>query len=292
MREANRPGSGTGRLRRQRRVLLLAVAWVLAGAAPLWAQLAAETARVATLEGRVSIERSGELWVLMSGQTVSAGQVVVTGPDGYVQLELSDQSTIEVFPNSRLIFQANRFSWRDLVDLYLGKIRLRIQHLTNEAPPYRITSPTAVISVRGTAFEVEVDSAQETTIRVEDGSVGVRHRLLGGGEVVVESGQSLQVVPNVPLAAAKATAPLVVAGRIAKIIGETLARVQNVGGKSAGNGGASGGGSAPGAAPSTGGGSPAGSSGSSSGGDAGSNEPAPVPGEDGTSAPPGDVVRP
>lgn len=255
------------------------------------AQLGPDTARVVTLAGRVSVERAGELWALMSGQAVSAGQVVVTGPDGYAQLELSDRSTIEVFPNSRLIFRANRFSWRDLLDLYLGKIRLQIQRLSNDDQPYRVTSPTAVISVRGTVFEVEVGATQDTTIHVETGSVSVRHRLLPGKEVVVESGRSLRVVPNVPLTAAKLTVPLVVVGKIVRIAGETLARVDRPGGKSNGGGGSpsSNGGSGPS------GGSPSSTSSSgsgSSGGDPGSNEPASVPGQDGKSAPPGDVIGP
>ena len=256
-----------------------------AGATSLEAQLGSETARVLTLTGRVSVERAGDLWVLMPEQTVKAGQVVVTGPDGYATLELSDHSTIEVFPNSRLVFRANRFNLHDLLDLYLGKVRLHIQRLVNDEQRYRVTSPTAVISVRGTVFEVEVDLAEDTLVFVETGSVLVRHRLLPGGDVLVESGQSLRVVQNVPLTAANKTTPLAVVGRIVKLASETIARVDGLGGRSKGG---SGGGS----------GTPSGSSGGStagagsSGGDAGSNEPAPVPGEDGASAPPGDVVRP
>lgn len=255
------------------------------GATSLEAQLGSETARVLTLTGRVSVERAGDLWVLMPEQTVNAGQVVVTGPDGYAKLELSDHSTIEVFPNSRLIFRANRFTLHDLLDLYLGKVRLHIQRLINDEETYRITSPTAVISVRGTVFEVEVDSAEDTSIYVETGSVMVRHRLLPGGDVLVESGQSLRVIQNVPLTAARRVTPLAVIGRIVKLASETIARVDGLGGRSKGG---SGGGS----------GTPSGSSGGStagagsSGGDAGSNEPAPVPSEGGASAPPGDVVRP
>ncbi len=252
-----------------------------AGAVSLEAQLGPEAGRVVSLTGRVSLERGGELWTLNSGQMVNAGQVVVTGADGYLQLQLPDRSTIEVFPNSRLIFRANRFNWRDILDLYLGKVRLLIQRLGPDDPPYRLTSPTAVISIRGTALEVEVDLTEQTTIHVETGSVGVRHRLLPGKEVVVESGQTLRVVPNVPLAVAKFATPLAVVGRIVRIAGETLARVDGLGSPPRGGPSGSPGPSAsPGASP-----APA-----PSGSDAGSNEPAPTPGQDGPSAPPGDVI--
>ena len=260
-------------------LLLLMVGVVLSvGTTSLEAQLAPETALVQTLSGRVSVERAGELWVLMPGQTVKGGQVVVTGPDGYAKMELSDQSTIEVFPNSRLVFRANRFNWSDLVDLYLGKIRLHIQRLVNDEETYRVTSPTAVISVRGTTLEVEVDAAEDTWVYVETGSVLVRHRLMPGGDVLVESGQSLRINQNVPLTAAKLTTPLAVIGRIVRIAGETIARVDGLsGGKSKGGSGSPSGSS---------GGSTTGAGSGTSGGDAGSNEPAPAPGEDDTSASP------
>ena len=262
MKRENRTKPRTRRKPLRWHTLLMIGVILSAGATSLEAQVAPDTALIQTLSGRVSVERAGELWVLMPGQTVKGGQVVVTGPDGYATLELSDQSTIEVFPNSRLVFRANRFNWHDLLDIYLGKIRLHIQHLTNDEETYRVTSPTAVISVRGTVLEVEVDSAEDTLIYVETGSVLVRHRLLPGGDVLVESGQSLRVVQSAPLTAANRTSPLAVVGRIVKIASETIARVDGLGGRSKGG---SGGGS----------GTPSGSSGGStagagsSGGDAG-----------------------
>ncbi|MBI4464780.1 MAG: FecR domain-containing protein [Acidobacteria bacterium] len=256
--------------------ILLAVFVLLCPAAK--AQLGGDTAVLAQLSGQVSAERAGELWVLTAGQTLQAGEVVVTGPDGYAVLELPDQSKIEVFPNSRFAFRTNRFNWRDLLDLYLGKVRLSIQRLTHEDRSLRVTSPTAVISVRGTVFEVEVGSDQQTRVSVESGSVRVRHRLLPGREVTVEEGQSLEVFANIPLAAVKGTTPLVIVGRIGRLAVETAARVEQMSGKSGGQ---------------TSGGPGAGTPSSSpppSASDTGSNEPAPPPDEDRTTAPPGDVV--
>ena len=269
-------------------ILWMVVAVVGALPSTAKAQIGAETARIATLTGRVSVERArGELWALMPGQTLTAGQVVVTGPDGYAELELSDHSQIEVFPNSRLIFQANRFNWRDLLDLYLGKIRLNIQHLSNEDAPYRVTTPTAVISIRGTALDVDVASPEETVVRVETGSVRVRHRLLPGKEVIVESGQSVLVVADTPLAAAKFAVPILAIGRVARAVVDTLATMNRPGGTPGTPSGSGGG-----AAPTSGGGAPSGGGSSSGGANNGSNEPAPPPGQDKTDSPPGDVIPP
>jgi ferric-dicitrate binding protein FerR (iron transport regulator) len=251
------------------------------------AQIAGDTARVLLQNGRVSVEQSGDLWALAPGQTVNSGQVLVTGADGYAQLQLSDQSIIEVFPNSRLVFHPSRGNWKDLVDIFLGKIRLQIQHLTDGDSPYHVNSPTAVISIRGTVLDVEVEPTEITTVQVETGLVSVRHRMFPGKEVNVGTGQTLRVMPNIPLAALKGTPALVIAGRIARVAGETVARIGTSAGKTAGSSGSSkggGGGSAP--------------SGGTDGSTAGTNQPAPPPGQDnggkqqGNNAPPGDVIKP
>ena len=266
--------------------VLLGAAWI--GPRAAQAQLASDTAQVATLTGTVSVERAGELWTLTSGQTLQAGQAIVTGADGYAQLSLPDDSVLEVFPDSRLIFRANRVNWRDLLDLYLGKVRLQIQHLTSDAPPLRVTSPTAVISVRGTVFDVEVDAAQQTIISVENGTVSVRHRLLPGNEVFVESGQTLRVAPTLPLTPVDKglVGPLGTLGRVVRAVGDTWARVNAARGSS-------------GSHPSTQGSSPSASPAPGSGpasqpppSDSGSNETAPPPGDDNDKhdAPPGDVI--
>lgn len=258
------------------------IVWLAAVPTPSPAQFGPDAAQVVLLEGRVSLERAGELWILEAGATVRGGQVIVTGPDGYAQLQLFDHSILEVFPNSRLVFRANRFNLRELLEVFLGRVRLQIQRLTDGDSPYRVTTPTAVISIRGTVLDVDVGPGAETVVQVETGSVGVRHRLLPGREVVVESGQSIQVLPNIPLAAVQKTTPLVIAGKVLRVAGDTLARIQQTTGRS---GDTPRGASSP--APSGGGSPPA-----ASGSDSGSNETAPAPGRDGTSAPPGDVTPP
>jgi FecR-like protein len=287
---------------------LIVLAGLVAFCPPIAAaQLSTGPARIATMSGRVSVERGGELWAVSDGQNIDAGQVIVTGSDGAAQLALPDGSTLEIFPNSRIIFRSNQFNLRDLLDVYLGKVRLQIQHILPGETPLRVTSPTAVISVRGTVFEVEVDAANGTTVSVDSGAVSVRHRLIPGQEVLVQSGQSLHVVPTLPLTAStKPVNPLRTLGRVVQVVTDTLAQINAAKGSS---------GSSPGA--STPGATGTRSGGTISASDSGSNDPAPPPGQDngdgssgnsggnsgggssggssggsggGSSAPPGDVV--
>jgi hypothetical protein len=65
-----------------------------------------------------------------------------------------------------------------------------------------VLTPTAVISVRGTTFDITVDGDDETTtVEVEDGLVEVRHALLPSVTKMLGPGDSIKVYKNEPLQA-------------------------------------------------------------------------------------------
>jgi len=158
-------------------------------------------AKVVTLTGQVSVLRDSQPWALNAGDLVQAQQVILTGPDGYAKLETSDGSSFEVYPSSNVIFRKNPGSLRDLLDLFVGRVKIHIQRWGGQPNPNRVMTPTAVISVRGTIFDVSVNDDDETTIvSVEEGSVEVRHALKPGGSKVVNAGESLHIYKDEPLA--------------------------------------------------------------------------------------------
>lgn len=158
-------------------------------------------ARVVTLTGQVSVLKDLQPWALSAGDSVQVTQMIVTGPDGHAVLQVSDGSTIEVYPNARFVFRKNPGNWRDLIDVFLGKVRVHIEHLGASPNPNRVLTPVAVISVRGTTFDVTVnDDDETTTVEVEDGQVEVRHNLLGGNSAILNSGEVFRVYRNEPIA--------------------------------------------------------------------------------------------
>jgi hypothetical protein len=159
-------------------------------------------AKALTVTGQVSVLKDLQPWAISQGDTIQVQQRIVTGLDGHALFQVSDGSTFEVFPNSVVTFRKNPPNWKDLIDVWVGKVRLHIEHLGTTPNPNRIRTPTAVISVRGTTFDVSVDDDDETTlIEVEDGSVQVEHNLLPNGTAaVVNAGQSIRVYKNVPIA--------------------------------------------------------------------------------------------
>lgn len=226
------------------------------------AQVASGAAMITSASGRVSIERSGELWAVTAGMSMNVGQVMVTGTDGFAEMNLPDGSHLEIFPNSRFAYRANQFSLRDAIDLFLGRIKFHIQKVTKDDPSIRVNSPTAVISVRGTVFDVEVDPSQTTRVSVDEGAVAVRHRLMPGNEVLLHPGESIEVQEGVPLAQAKGVVPRTVIGNVVRAVGNTLAQIKSQRAGSTGS------------APA---GHPSGGTGGVSGSDSGSNESAPPP---------------
>jgi len=181
-----------------RRPLVVALA-LCVSAASVWAQTTG-AARVIELQGRVSLFQENAEIPLYPGNSVQPKQLIRTGPDGYAKFQLADGSNFEVFQNSQVVFHANSSSWSDLLDVTIGRVKVFIQH-RNGPNPNRVTTQTAVISVRGTVFDVVVEDEDATTlVSVDEGIVAVRHLLLPGNEIQLQGGESYRVFRNQPLA--------------------------------------------------------------------------------------------
>ena len=160
------------------RPLLMAAALVVS-LAPLQAQDTAAKALV--INGDVSVMRDGNPWALFEGNTVRPKQMVKTGPDGYARFQVSDGSTFEVFPNSQVMFRDNPPTWKDLLDVVIGRVKVYIQHLPGIPNPNTVSSPTAVISVRGTVFVVNVEDAGRHYLRQRGRGFGGSYQQGAGG---------------------------------------------------------------------------------------------------------------
>jgi hypothetical protein len=164
-------------------------------------------ATVMSLQGQVSLLRDNApratAWALATGDTVRPRQVILTGADGYAIFQVNDGSTFEVFPNSRVTFRDNP-NWKDLLDIWLGRVKVHVQRWGGMPNKSRIHTPTAVITVRGTTFDVQHEADDSTLVAVEEGQVAVNHRLLmQEGPRLLNAGEELRVYKNVPLAKSK-----------------------------------------------------------------------------------------
>ncbi|HEU0123829.1 MAG TPA: FecR family protein [Bryobacteraceae bacterium] len=159
-------------------------------------------AQVLQMTGQVSLLKGREPWVLNVGDWVQKRQTIVTGPNSYALFQVNDGSTFEVFANSQFVFRNNAGDWKDLLDLYLGRVKVHVQKFGGQPNPNRVTTPTAVISVRGTVFDVQIEDADATTlVLVEEGLVSVRHALIPSSTPkMLSQGEYLRVYKTQPLA--------------------------------------------------------------------------------------------
>jgi len=183
-------------------VLLLAVVSMVCSAQIPFFDSTGYAAKAMTVTGQVSVLKDSQPWAISVGDAVQVQQLIFTGSDGHAMFQVSDGSTFEVYPNSRVVFRKNPGNWKDLIDLLVGRVRVHIEHFGNQPNPNRILTPTAVISVRGTTFDVSVDDDDETTlVEVEEGTVEVRHALLpSDNPKVLSTGESIRVYKSQPIA--------------------------------------------------------------------------------------------
>ncbi len=144
-------------------------------------------------------DRAGYRVPISTCGVVNQQQVIKTGPDGYAKFQVSDGSVFEVFPNSEVTFRKT-YGIGDLLNVWMGKVKVYIQHLPGIPNPNNVTTPTALISVRGTIFDVDVQDLEGTTfVTLDEGIVDVRHLRVASGVVRLNPGESIQVLPNTPL---------------------------------------------------------------------------------------------
>jgi hypothetical protein len=188
----------------QQRVLLPALivgTTLLCQAQPLWFGTPDTAAKVINLTGQVSVLKDSVPWALNVGSTVQVKQMIVTGADGFAIFEVSDGSRFEVYPNSRVIFRTNPANLGDLLELWLGRVKIHIQKLSGKPNYNRVTTPTAVISVRGTVFDVSAEDENSTLVSVDEGQVAVQHLFWPSKDPkLLNAGEYLRVYRDQPLA--------------------------------------------------------------------------------------------
>jgi uncharacterized membrane protein YgcG len=84
----------------------------------------------------------------------------------------------------------------------IGRVRTQIQKRMGGSPAFQIGTPSAVISVRGTKFDVEVDRRGFTEVDVDEGVVELEAVTGRGESVMITAGFSsrvgMETGPEVP----------------------------------------------------------------------------------------------
>lgn len=138
------------------------------------------SARVVAVQGPAERGSGGTYAPLAVDATLSEGDRVRTGANGFVTLELADGTHMSLPPDSQLDLKTLRRTVltgtldREF-ELTRGTVDSEVTHLKKRDDRFQIRSPSVVAGVRGTRFRVNYDAAGKATTRVEvlDGAVGV-----------------------------------------------------------------------------------------------------------------------
>ena len=179
---------------------LLAGLFLLAAVTPNGSAQSMEVvARAASVSGRSLLYAGGGgTLALTPGYVLNPGDRIDTRGGGRVVIDLSDGSMVVVQPESIVVLKDFRqaSSLRELFDITLGLVRVKINHYGGRPNPYRMNSPTASIAVRGTEFSIEVAPEGDTQVVVYEGAVEVTSLTDPGRRTLIDAGRGVLVRPG------------------------------------------------------------------------------------------------
>ena len=150
-------------------------------------------ATIAEWKGNIHLSLPGQLSSNpLRGEQLPPGTILDTG-SGKLLLRLNDGSDVIVRSHTRLQLQQPTLADPSYFQLLLGRIRALINKRTGGAAPFELGTPSAVIAVRGTEFDVEVNLRNVTEVDVVDGIVEVYGQNAVGGSVLLQPGYSTRV---------------------------------------------------------------------------------------------------
>lgn len=168
-----------------------------------WSKVMFANVRIKAVQGPVKI-RKADLNVesaAQAGEKLSQNDTVITPDDASVLLEFADGSELLLISNSNLRLETLKaYGDGDVAD---SQVRLKQGQAENHANPdkipgtrFKITTPSAVMAIRGTNFRVGSDEAG-SHIEVTRGSISVANNeseslLKAGYGMVTQADKSLQ----------------------------------------------------------------------------------------------------
>jgi hypothetical protein len=178
---------------------MIVVAFVLAAAQNPEAQsttLAIGSATIGEFKGEVSIRPpQGDSLAAQPGLVITPDSTIDVGK-GSLLLNLADGSQVLVKSHSQVVLKAPDQDKGFSLELLIGKVVNKIQKRLGSTPSFRMGTPTAVITVRGTRFSVDVNKRLRTQVDVFEGLVEVEGLGMVGPPVMIRPGFSTWVERN------------------------------------------------------------------------------------------------
>lgn len=175
---------------------VLSVVVMIAFASAAYAQtniLSTNTARVLELKGDVQVQLPAQTLVPASREMMLPAGTSILTKKGSALLRLQDGSEVLVKGNSTVLLKSPDENDHRYLEVLLGKIRAAVKKRLEGSPSFRLGTPTAVITVRGTQFEVAVNKSMSTEVVVYEGLVEVAGIAYSGPPILLGPGYMINV---------------------------------------------------------------------------------------------------
>ena len=181
--------------------IALAIALVVPAAAlqkqePQQITLPTGSALVAEVKGKVSVTPPQGAAAMAQRGMVLPAETVIETVKGSVILLLADGSQLLVKSKTRVVLKSPDSGDGHFLQMFFGEILANIRKRLGETPPFRMGTPSAVITVRGTRFSVQVDKKGRTAVQVFEGIVEVEGLSEKPRAVLVEPGYETRIEPG------------------------------------------------------------------------------------------------
>ncbi len=129
------------------------------------------TASIVSIDGSAQVKAAGQASFSAAsvGMVLNEGDTIKTASKSWVLLNVDGKgqtATVEVKENSQmllaeLLVDAKGGSSKTLLDLAMGEVLIKAQKVHGEESKFEVKTPTSIVGVRGTTFNVKVEAVEE-----------------------------------------------------------------------------------------------------------------------------------
>ena len=190
-------------------VALVGFLFLLSASVPSWGVNGQPIGSITAIEGEVWLAHKGEKasYPAMFGDSIYLYDHIQTEKQSRVQILFQDESLLHLAENTYIQITEHIYSPEDgrrssVFRVLMGKVRAIVgRYFAGAGSRYRVSTPTAIIGVRGTHFVVDATFTDETTVVCIDSATDLVVRNIQeevAGEVILTTGLMTKVLEGQP----------------------------------------------------------------------------------------------
>ena len=129
------------------------------------------TASIMSIDGSAQVKPAGQAIFIPAsvGMVLNEGDSIKTAAKSWVLLNVDGKgqtATVEVKENSQMLLSElmvdpKAGTSKTLLDLAMGEVLIKAQKVHGEESKFEVKTPTSIVGVRGTTFNVKVEAVEE-----------------------------------------------------------------------------------------------------------------------------------